>query len=159
AEIFGVGSWDRGQAGARGDVVTVAVVFDEIAIAFIRIEEQVFVPTVVDAVFCNGAALEADDFVLGAAKFSACSKGNERAVLFDPLIELLEDLEVRVLGVEDAMTLVADDGDGAVHGAECEGCAAIRTIECAGYGFGRDRRRAHYQPSKVRKFFRWSESK
>ena len=79
-----------------------AVVLGEVANALVRIEEDVFVPTVGDAFDLNGAPLKADDFVVGAANLAARAQGNERAGTSSVLLRIAAESEIGIFGVEDA---------------------------------------------------------
>src|ERR1700677_1751653 len=97
---------------ANRDVVPVALVFAEVAKAFIGIEEKIFVPVVAFAFGKNAAALEADDFVVGATQFSARAERDHWLEFVGCCFELLEDCEIRVFRVENRVTAFANDGDG-----------------------------------------------
>jgi hypothetical protein len=69
----GLTSFIHGRQGTQNaGVVPVAVVFGEIAKPFVRVEEDVFVPTVGDPFDLDGAALKADRLVAVPRIFPAC---------------------------------------------------------------------------------------
>jgi hypothetical protein len=85
----------------------VAVVEAEVAEAFVGVENQVFVPGVIDAFDVDCADLEADDFVGIAVELAARAERDERAdALLGP--ELLDDAEFGRPGVDDRQALDAD---------------------------------------------------
>src|SRR5580704_4779721 len=144
------------QLFANADVVPMAVVFGEVARGFVRIEENIFVPVIANAVDGDAAALETDDFVIGAAKFAARAEGDERANFPGNDLKPLQDLKIRVLGIQNGMATFANHGFGVAQRAKRDGCSALRTIQGFRLRFWRIRewRRActHHQPSKLRRF-------
>src|SRR5438445_5252078 len=164
SEIVGRQRWTAehvvvhgGQNLADADVVPMAVVFSEVANAFVRIEQHIFVPAVSDSVDLRAAPLEPDDFVVGTAELAARAKRNEGPDITGFDFELLEDGQVGIFGVEDTMTARAHDGFSLAERTQNNGCAALRTIQRLRLRFGRPGEwrsaRAHFQPSKLRKFF------
>ena len=87
-----------------------AVVLRQIAEALVGVEQKVFVPTVANAFHHNGAPLETNHLVEVAAHFSARAQGNERMVRLGGL-ELLENLEIGVFGVQDRVATAAHHGN------------------------------------------------
>src|SRR5271154_5217716 len=117
-----VGGGNDGAANGRQvladrDIVPVALVFAEITKTPVGIEEQIFVPVVADTVGLDAAALEADDFVVGAAEFSARAERDEGLEFAGDGLELLENLERGIFGVEDGVAIFADDRYGLLERA------------------------------------------
>ena len=157
AKVVGRGSLAHRKHFADADVVPMAVVFTEVANAFVRIEKDIFVPAISDSVDLRAAPLEPDDFVVGTAELAARAKRNEGPDIACFDFELLEDGQIGIFGVEDAMTARAYDGFGLAERTQNNGCAALRTIQRLRLCLGRPGKwrsaRAHYQPSKLRRFF------
>src|ERR1700686_3786939 len=114
---------------ANADVIPVAVIFGEIANGFVRIEEDILVPVIADALDLDGAALKADDFVIHAAKFAARAQRNQRPVTSGNGLKFLKNLKIRVLGVEDGMATLANYGFGVPQGTKNDCRAALRTVQ------------------------------
>jgi len=106
----------------------VAVIFGEIANGLVRIEEDILVPVIADALDLDAAALEADDFVIHPAKFAARAQGNERPVSCGNGLKFLQDLKVGILGVEDGMATLANHRFGVPQRAQHDGRSALRTV-------------------------------
>ena len=118
AKIIGRCELDDRKFLADADVVPVAIVFGEIANGFVRIEEDVFVPVIADALDLDAAPLEADDFVIRAAKFAARAKGNERRNFAGDDLKFLQDLKIRIFGVENGMATFTNYGFGVPQARE-----------------------------------------
>src|ERR1700674_1405521 len=146
-----------GQRLANTDVVPMAVVFAEIANAFVRIEQNVFGPVVADSFDLDAAPLESDDFVVGAAQLSARAQRNQRLDFTCGGFELLKNRQVGIFGVEDGMAAPAHDRFGLPERTKRDGRAALGTIQCLRLRLRRSGEwwsaRAHHQPSKLRRFF------
>ncbi len=106
-----------------------AVVFGEVANAFIGIEENVFVPAVGDAVDLRASPLESNNFVVRVAQLAARTKGDERLYVTGLNFELLEDGQVGIFGVEDRMAARAHDGFGLAKRVQHNGCVSLRAIQ------------------------------
>src|SRR5690349_15067092 len=157
AKVVGRGSLAHRKHFADADVVPMAIVFIEVANAFVRIEQHIFVPAICDPLDLHTAPLEPNDFVVRIAELAARAKRNEGPDITRFDFELLEDGQIRILGIEDAMTARAHHGFGLAERTQNNGCAALRTIQRFRLRFGRSgewwRARAHHQPSKLRRFF------
>ena len=70
AEIVNGSELVDGKLFADAYVVPVAVIFGEIVRGFVRIEEDIFVPVIADALDRDAAPLKSDDFVVRAAKLA-----------------------------------------------------------------------------------------
>src|SRR5208282_494843 len=139
AEVVGGGKLNDRKFLANADVVPVAIVFREIANGFIRIEEDIFVPVIADALNLDAAPLEADDFVIGAAKFAARAEGNERWHFSGSDLKFLQDLKIGIFRVEDAVATFADYGFGVSQRAKRDGRAALRAVQGFRLRFRRNR--------------------
>src|SRR2546421_13089673 len=106
-----------------------AVVFSEVANAFVRIEQHIFVPAVSDSVDLRAAPLEPDDFVVGTAELAARAKRDEGPDITGFAFELLEDIQVGVFGVADTMTVRAHEGFIRAERTQNNRFAALRTIQ------------------------------
>jgi len=142
---------------ANSDVVPMSVIFAEVANALVRIEQQVFIPGVTDALDFAMAPLKADDLVVRAAQLAARTQGNEGPYVTRLYFELLEDGEVGVFGVEDGMAAPAHDRFGLAERTQRDGRAALRAIQRLRLRLRRPGKwrsaSAHHQPSKLRRFF------
>src|SRR5438094_4134460 len=158
AKVVGRGSLAHRKHFADADVVPMAVVFTEVANAFVRIEENVFVPVVGDSVDLGAPPLESNNFVVGVAQLAARAKGNEGPYVTRFNFELLEGGQVGIFSVEDAMTTREHDGFGLTERTQNNGRATLRTIQRLRLRIGRSGEwwsvRAHHQPSKLRRFFK-----
>ena len=142
---------------ANTDVVPMSVIFAEVANALVRIEQNIFMPAVGDSVDLGAAPLEPDDFVVRIAQLAARTQGNERPYVARLNLELLEDGEVGIFGVEDGMAASAHDRFGLPERTQRDGRAALRAIQRLRLRLWRPGQRwsarAHHQPSKLRRFF------
>src|SRR5580704_13069749 len=132
------------------------VIFGEVAYAFVRIEEDIFVPVVADTFDGDAAALEADDFIIHTAKFAPRSQRNKRSRLSGNGFEFLQDLKTWIFRVQDGVATFANHGFGVPQGTKRDGRATLWAIQCFRLWLWwiREWRRAgaHHQPSKLRRF-------
>src|SRR5215472_18643276 len=99
ADFAGVGI-QRGKGPQGGDIVPVAVVLAEIAESLVRIEQNILVPAIGNALDMNGPALKSDHFVHRAPNFAARTQWNQRRIFAGRFLELLQDFELRILRIE-----------------------------------------------------------
>src|SRR5438445_10741369 len=78
AKVVGRGSLAHRKHFADADVVPMAVVLAQVANAFVRIEQHVFMPPVGNSIDLRAPALKPDDLVVRAAQLAARAKGNKR---------------------------------------------------------------------------------
>src|SRR6267154_1477309 len=156
AQIISSAALVHGELLANTNVVPVSVVFAKVANAFVRIEEHVFVPVVGDSVYLGAAPLEPDDFVVRASQLAARAERDQRLDVARDGFELLKNRQVGIFGVENGMAARAHDGLCLAEGTQHNGGAALRAIQRLSLRLGRPGQRwsarAHYQPSKLRRF-------
>src|ERR1700676_3078345 len=126
-----------------------ALILGDIAEAFKRIEEQIFVPGE-DFVSSYFAHLEADDLVLGVAELATRAKRDLRLNSLRSL-KGLQDLELRSRRIDHAQALRADDAQRMSKSTNLDRAAAVGAGERSGFD-------GHCQPSKSRRFFKCRSS-
>src|SRR5580765_5955005 len=129
AEIVNGSELDDGKLFADAYVVPVAVIFREIVRGFVRIEEDIFVPVIADALDRDAAPLKSDDFVVCAAKLATSAQGDERRHFARDDLKFLQDLEIGVLRVQDRVATFANHGFGVPHGTKNDRRATLRTVQ------------------------------
>src|SRR5579859_35049 len=106
-----------------------AVVLTQVTKSLVRIEQNIFMPGIRDSFDLGVPPLKADDFVVRATKFAARAKRNQGINVAGQFFELLEDGEIRILGVEDASATSARDRFRLSERTKRDRSAALRAIE------------------------------
>ena len=104
-------------------------VFRQISEAFIRIEEDVFVPAVRDTVNINRAPLTSNHLVQGSANTTTRTERNQRRIFVCRGMERLQNLQPGILRIENGVTAVANDRDRVAKGAQGQCGSAAGAIK------------------------------
>src|SRR5271165_3278745 len=169
AQIVDHRKWGRFQSRIQnrhfltnGHVIPVTVVFRQITKALVRVEQYILAPGIFDVINSRTSSLIADYLVIRAAQLTARSQRNQWSNVRGDLLEFLQNLEVRIFGIEHAMATAAHHGNRLAKRAQHNRCAAVRALQGFHLWLWRTRgwRKAgvHYHPSNERRFFRRKSS-